>query len=380
MPCLTADRRSVRSFDVSIIGIVGLPGRYGGFETLADQLTQRLGRYLRLQVFCTSKERVSAAKNEYCYAHLNYVNWDANGWQSILYDFISLWRAAPISRNLLVLGVSGCLLLPIIRLLWSSTRIITNIDGLEWKRRKWGALARFVLRISEWSAVRFSHEVIADNYVIQEYVRLSYGCDAKLIFYGGDHVLAEKNTSPPQTRFSFGEYYLGVCRIEPENNVREILQAFSRTPNRPLVFVGNWSLSKFSRELRAEFSRYSNIELKDPIYDSAILASLRYGSRAYVHGHSAGGTNPSLVEAMFIGMAVLAYDVSYNRYTTGDAAVYWSDIDELVYLLNTLDDTSLLRNAQSMASMAAEHYTWARITDHYSALFLIPERFEETNV
>ncbi len=360
-------------YALSIIGIVGLPGRYGGFETLADQLTQRFDRQSGLQVFCTSRNSTGALKETYLGARLNYINWDANGWQSIPYDCVSLWRAAPFSQNLLVLGVSGCLLLPVIRLLWPHTRIVTNIDGLEWKRRKWGRLARWFLRISEWSAVHFSHEIIADNLGIQEHVLKTYGREAKLIAYGGDHALVEENGGTPSTKFINGSYYLGLCRIEPENNVEEILYAFANASHHKLVFVGNWDLSAYSRGLRQKYGTYPNIELKDPIYDSVDLARLRLCARGYVHGHSAGGTNPSLVEAMSLGVAVLAYDVSYNRHTTEGAAAYWSNSVELTYLLNTIGETSLSRNAQAMAHIAALRYTWDHVAKQYWSVLGLSE-------
>lgn len=361
-------RNSDSKFDVSIVGIVGLPGRYGGFETLADQLVQRFGKHYRMQVFCTQRAQMSICNAEYLGAKLSYVNWDANGWQSIPYDFVSLLRAAPRSRNILVLGVSGCLLLPIIRICWPRTRIITNIDGLEWKRRKWGHLARLVLRVSEWFAVRYSHEVIADNYAIQQHVRDAYGCESSLIAYGGDHAAIEIKSNLLLSKFPVKKYYISVCRIEPENNVREILQAFAEATDKNLVFIGNWGISKYSSELRSEFGSYPNIELKDPIYDIGVLANLRHGAIAYVHGHSAGGTNPSLVEAMSIGMAVLAYDVSYNRHTTDNSAAYWSDSKQLVGLLNAVVNNTLLQNAQTMACIAAKHYTWDRVAHQYKTL------------
>jgi glycosyltransferase involved in cell wall biosynthesis len=294
------------------------------------------------------------------------VNWDANGWQSILYDVISLWRSAPVSRTVLVLGVSGCLALPLVRLRAPRARIVTNIDGLEWKRRKWGPLARLVLRLSEWSAVRFSDVVIADNPSIQNHVRSTYGKDAALIYYGGDHTsssVLESATS--QTRFRAGDYFLTICRIEPENNIREILLAFAAIPCRELVVVGNWSISEYSINLRNEFGTIPNIELKDPIYDGSHLQRLRLGAKAYVHGHSAGGTNPSLVEAMTSGLAVLAFDVDYNRYTTDNGAVYWASSSALSALIEATDKTRLSENAKHMTAIATCRYRWQTIIEQY---------------
>lgn len=362
----TESGQGVDSFDLAIVGTVGVPGRYGGFETLADQLTQRLHEDLRVLVCCTSTGRTIPLPANYLGATLRYFRWEANGWQSIPYDFVSLWYAAPRSRAVLVLGVSGCLLLPLIRLRAPRTRIVTNIDGLEWKRRKWGRLARLVLRLSEWSAVRFSDAVVADNPAIQEHVRRSYGRPSRLIYYGGDHMQRSgKAGAAVSLRFERGTYVLGVCRIEPENNVREILLAFQAAPQCRLVMVGNWTISPYAQGLRHDFGALANIELLDPIYEEQRLDDLRRGARAYVHGHSAGGTNPSLVEAMTAGMPVLAFDVDYNRHTTDGQALYWTGPEALTRLIESARPAELAANAAAMTEIAARRYRWATVSRQY---------------
>lgn len=359
-------------YDLSIVGTVGLPAGYGGFETLAEQLTARLASRYRMQVFCTSKGR-SDLRPHHLGADLDYVELDANGWQSIPYDFVSLWRAARRSKTILILGVSGCLLLPLVRLRARSTRIVTNIDGLEWKRRKWGLAARTVLRLSERFAVWFSHAVIADNQGIRRHVLRSYGRESALIAYGGDaHTPAETAPAASDTRFARGTYFLAVCRIEPENNVAEVLEGFASIPSQRLVIVGNWNVSPYARALRSQYCERSSIELLDPIYDRDRLDALRLGARACVHGHSAGGTNPSLVEAMSVGMAVLAFDVDYNRFTTAQRAAYWSDSASLAHLVTTLTDEQLAANACAMREYAHRNYTWHKIASEYEAV-LFPD-------
>lgn len=358
-------------YDLSIIGTVGLPASYGGFESLAEQLARRLSVQWRVQVFCSGKKYPAGIPRpaQSDGADLAYVEWDANGWQSMLYDFISLWRSARQSRSLLVLGVSGCLLLPLIRLLWPQTRIITNVDGLEWKRRKWGRLARTILRISEWAAVRFSHAVVADNQGIREHIAGTYDCDSHLIAYGGDQAITSLIDLPSgDTCYERWSYYLMICRIEPENHIKEILQCFASTPQERIVVVGNWASSKYALDLRISFSNAPNIELKDPIYDQARLRLLRQGAKACVHGHSAGGTNPSLVEAMFAGMAVLAFDVDYNRHTTKNQAAYWQHADELLSCLRESTPQVLQQNAAAMARIARTSYTWAGVTAQYASV------------
>jgi len=365
-------------YDLSIIGTVGIPANYGGFETLAEQLTRKLAKKYTIQVFCSGKRYADGQdRPKRCDgADLRYVEWDANGWQSIPYDFVSLWRAARQTRTLLVLGVSGCLLLPIVRLLWPRTRIVTNVDGLEWRRQKWGRLARSVLRISEWAAVRFSHAVIADNQGIREHISLNYGKDSHLIAYGGDQGSEAaddriEEVLPCDTRFTSHSYYLSICRIEPENNIADILEAFARSPDQSIVMVGNWQNSVYARNLLDHFGQLPNIELKDAIYDQARLRRLRASAKAYIHGHSAGGTNPSLVEAMHCGLAVLAYDIDYNRHTTHNQAIYWSNAQGLVECLQNIKPDSLVEIATQMRKIAHQQYTWLIVTNQYvRVLFL----------
>lgn len=184
---------------VAIIGIQGVPARYGGFEQLVENLIGDTG--VDYTVYCSSRD-VPGRDVEYKGARLRYVGWHANGAESVLYDVCCMLRSLRGYDVLLVLGVSGCLLLPVVRLLCRS-RIVVNIDGIEHRRDKWGRVARAVLRWSEAMAVRFADVVIADNRGIQEYVREEYGREAVLVAYGGDHALIGGEVSD-------GEWYEGL--------------------------------------------------------------------------------------------------------------------------------------------------------------------------
>jgi hypothetical protein len=176
--------------NISIIGTVGIPARYGGFETLAENLVKSKTEGMKYTVFCSAKAYQEKPKN-YLGAKLRYVNLNANGISSIPYDLICMLLSLR-SDVMLILGVSGSLFLPIIRLLYKG-KIITNIDGIEWKRDKWGKMARFILHISEKFAVMFSDVVIGDNQGIIEYIKEMYKREAILIEYGGDHVTRNVN-------------------------------------------------------------------------------------------------------------------------------------------------------------------------------------------
>lgn len=171
---------------VSIIGTSGIPAQYGGFETLAENLVKNKADDIEYKVFCSAKLYKKNRKKDYYGTKLCYINLSANGMTSILYDLICMLLSLS-SDVMLILGVSGSLFLPLIRLLYRG-RIIINIDGIEWKREKWGLLARFFLRFSEKYAVMYSDIVIADNQGIVDYIIKMYRREAILIEYGADNV------------------------------------------------------------------------------------------------------------------------------------------------------------------------------------------------
>ena len=355
---------------VSIVGTVGLPPIYGGFETLADNLSARHESkwvdFFDLSVYCSSFS-YREKENKFRSTQLRYVACKANGIYSVIYDTISMLDAVLKKDNvILVLGVSGCLFLPLVRF-FSNAKIVVNIDGLEWRREKWGWFARAFLKLSEKIAVKFSDVVISDNQAVADYVENNYSIRSENVAYGGDHVNSASTVSAP---FVLPErYFFTVCRIEPENNISLILGAFAKSPQANLVIVGNWKSSEYGRALRADFSKFKNICICDPIYNIDILQCLRRGSIGYVHGHSAGGTNPSLVEAMSTGLSVFAFDCDFNRYTTDGESFFFKNSADLMFLLKNVDDSDLLRCSQKMFEIANVRYRWDLIADKYFSLF-----------
>jgi len=358
----------------AMIGTVGVPGRYGGFETLAENLAHyhadhsepgtELGE---LTIYCSAPSYPEHPAR-YHNANLRYSRFKANGMQSIIYDSITALDAVRRGHQvLLVLGVSGAIVLPVIRLIAPRCQIVTNIDGIEWKREKWQGLAKRFLRWSEKLAVRWSHVVVADNHAIAEHVHDSYGAEAEIIAYGGDHAVAPVSSSYDADLLSRvpASYTLGLCRIEPENNVAMILDAFAGT-DASLVFVGNWDNSDFGRELKDRHGKQPNIHLLDPVYNPATLQALRQKANVYVHGHSAGGTNPSLVEMMHFGIPVYAFDCAFNRYTTHNLATYFSSADALARHITALTDVT--GNGDRMREIAQAEYTWDIICGRYFEL------------
>lgn len=338
---------------IAIIGTVGLPACYGGFETLVENLVSEDSKQ-DITVYCSSKSYDKKVKTYKC-AKLTYIPFKANGAQSVIYDITSLMHALFTRPNVvLILGVSGCIFLPFFRL-FSKSKVITNIDGLEWRRAKWGKWAKRFLKYSEALAVKHSDIVIADNQGIADYVSEEYNIKSAVIAYGGDHAVGVDMVA------SDDDFALALCRIEPENNVEMILEAFSKT-NKPLKFIGNWNNSEFGLRMKAHYSKFKNIDIVSPIYDIEQLSALRASCSFYVHGHSAGGTNPSLVEMMHFGKTIFCFDCNYNRASTEELANFFSTANELS---NIIDSESNIDNGESMLEIAERRYTWSIVRTQY---------------
>lgn len=362
---------------LAILGTVGVPSNYGGFETLVENLLDILPSFFEVSVYCESKSYPEKLDN-YKGAKLIYINIEANGFQSILYDAISLVKSFRNQDYILLLGVSGTFILPIIKP-FMRAKLVTHIDGLEWKRDKWGWLTKKFLKFSETLAIKFSDRVIADNKYIQEYISHEYGKESVFIPYGSDHV-KKVDFKGFKKKFSFlgKPYFFTVCRIEPENNIELQLKAFKLSNvTMPYVVVGNWNANDYGIRLYKEYSSVDNIILCNPIYDPEELNAIRSNSMYYLHGHSAGGTNPSLVEAMYLGLPVIAYGVNYNRETTFGQAIYYMSQDELLEILNSLEKIERENISKNLQKLAKENYSWLGVSKKYVSLF---NNLDEKNV
>lgn len=365
---------------VAIIGTVGLPAKYGGFETLTAHLVEELSGQYDFTVYCSSKKYSEEERlDSWSGAKLKYLPLDANGIQSIPYDTWSVFHALFRSDVLLILGVAGAWLLPFVKL-FTRKKIIISIDGIEWKRDKWSLPAKLYLWWAEKLAVKFSHIDISDNESIQDYTSLRYKTISRVIEYGADHTKVNLDpTSENIEKYPFlsQEYAVKVCRIEPENHVHTILKVFSELPDRQLVLVGNWKNSQFGMDMKQQYSNFENIHLLDPIYDQEMIDLIRGNASLYIHGHSAGGTNPSLVEAMFLGLPIISNGVSYNRTTTEHKAFYFSNEGDLKNILTEIKKEDLQNCAIQMKKIAERRYTWKKIAKKYSQL--IEETFTSKN-
>lgn len=355
---------------VAIIGTVGVPANYGGFETLVEQLVRHNhNEDLQYAVYC-SKKSYNDERWVYHGAKTEYIGLNANGMQSIPYDIVSLVKASRRSDVILVLGVSGCAFLPVFRM-FSKKKLIINIDGLEHRRDKWNKWVRRFLKFSEKQAVKYGDIIVTDNKGITDYVMEEYSKPSELIAYGGDHVLTEVDDALTEKVLKdYGiekdSYGLAICRIEPENNVHLILEAFEKAQKK-LVFIGNWQKSEYGRALAEKYKDSEYVKITPAVYDLNVLNVIRSNCSVYLHGHSAGGTNPSLVEAMFFAKPLIAFDCVYNRESTENKAAYFKNVEELVAILDA--PAELYANGSDMLGIAQRRYTWQTIARQYETLY-----------
>jgi len=352
---------------LGIIGTVGVPARYGGFETLTEHLIPNIKHRFDMTIYCSGKVyKKEERRKEWKGAKLHYLPLEANGIQSILYDLWSILHAIRSQDVLLILGVSGCLFLPFLKL-FTKKKVIVNIDGLEWRRPKWNRYTKKFLLLSEKIACKYADEIVTDNRILKEYVNIRYGIEGNLIEYGADHVYPVKIQVAGIEKYDFldAEYAFKVARIEPENNLHLILEAFAKLPYINLVIVGNWNNSKYGKDMRAQYGNLRNMFLLDPIYESQELNLLRSNASVYIHGHSAGGTNPSLVEAMYLGLPTISFDVIYNRVTTNNQGLFFSDVNTLKEHLLLMPYRNMGEMAQGLKAFAEKKYTWNVVAQKY---------------
>lgn len=355
---------------IGIVGTSGLPHQYGGFEQLANRLTIHLNHAFDFIVYTPMDNKTKDIKKVNG-AMLKFIPFKSNGIQSIPFDICSMVHALFFCDIIFVCGVSGCLFFPFIKVLGKP--IILNPDGNEWKRDKWSSLAKLFLKWSEKVGIKFSDLIVSDNAVIKDYIKSERKKDSVLIQYGGDHVIKTVLRKETKEKYNIKDnnYAFKVCRVEPENNIHLILEAFTNTPEMDILIVGNWNYSNYGKSLRLEFSSYRNIKLLDPIYDQLLLDELRSNCGIYIHGHSVGGTNPSLVEAMCLGCFIVAFDVSYNIVTTDNKALYFKDSNDLTVILRKYlaDEIDIQKHKQDILKAGETLYRWKDISEKYASVF-----------
>ncbi|ALN74860.1 DUF1972 domain-containing protein [Aureimonas sp. AU20] len=312
-----------------ILGTRGVPAAHGGFETFAEQLSLFLvARGWRVVVYCqhdVSEVTEGLRTDIWRGVELVHIQIASTGPKSTLeFDWKSVRHAGAEEGLCLVLGYNSGLFLPYLRL--RGKTVLTNMDGMEWRRAKWGPAIKAWFWVNEWIAAWSSHRLIADHPAIADHLATRRPRrHIATIAYGANEVPPQPEGPVRDLALVPGTYLVSIARIEPDNNIHTIVEAFSRRRRgAKLVVLGTLQrgLAYHDRLLKAASDE---VVFPGAIYDGAVVAALRYHARAYVHGHTVGGTNPSLVESLAAGNACIAHDNVFNRWTAGEAATYFSD-------------------------------------------------------
>ena len=358
--------------NIAILGSRGIPAEFGGFETFAEQIAVRLvDKGFKVTVFC--EDSIAYSGFDYKGVRLIYVKTPhVTGLRSVWFDVVSILRTLRGYDVVYMLGYHAAFafFLP-----WLfRTNFWVNMDGLEWKRDKWSMLAKRYLSIMEWVAARLAHRLVADAQGIADYLQQACGVSHKTVMipYGAYPVESSPcDVSVREMGYFPGQYYLVVCRLEPENHVLEIIQGFVASGlDGPLVIVGdNESGTDYVRELKDAAS--SKVNFIGTVFDQERLTALRYYSHAYLHGHSVGGTNPSLLEAMACSNYVIAHDNVFNREVTGGHALFFSTSEDVRECLSLRDrDGSTEQYRSAVFERIRKQYSWEKIVDRYEAEFI----------
>lgn len=357
---------------IAIIGTDGIPARYGGFETFVEQVVPHMieaGHEVMVVGSAIGRPAVDDMHRE----GLQVVNLPmrANGASSVVFDVWSFARVACWADAVLMLGVSAGLFVPIFRRLVRRARLVVNVDGLESSRYKWAGVRGRFLALSEAVAVRSATRLVADNAGIADLLLDRFKRESAVIAYGSDHVLPSPEDdicAPVLSRFGLeaGAYALTVARIEPENHISLMIEAMLASPLHRYVIVGNFSHGGYGRALRDRYATEPRVCMIESVYDPHVLACLRSRCTIYLHGHSVGGTNPSLVEMLPYARPIAAWRCCFNSSTLRGTGAYFASCEELTALLSATSFSSYTPSGSVRDDPA---YDWANIAADYLRLF-----------
>jgi glycosyltransferase involved in cell wall biosynthesis len=345
---------------VSIIGTVGIPSKYGGFETLAEQLSFGIKDEYNVIVACSKHHYKNDEDLAYNGVQRIFIPLNPNGLSSIFYDLISIFKLVSKSDYLLILGSSSAFAIPFIHFFWRKIMVIFHPDGLEWERPKWNRFAKLYLKFSSKIGTKYADKIIIDNTSLLSYHK-KYIPKIVQISYGGNQYTFDKHSNKKN-------YWLTIARSEPENNLIEIARFFLENETENWIIVTNISNSKYGKFIEKNLINKNNICLIDSIYDNKTISTLLNECKGYIHGHSTGGTNPTLVAAMWAKIPVVCHDNPFNRSTTNNLAAYFTDsinLRSIILSKNKIDSI----NISAMYNFAKEEYSWEKIIFQYRSLF-----------
>jgi glycosyltransferase involved in cell wall biosynthesis len=363
---------------IAMLGTRGVPARYGGFETCVEEVGRRLARRgHEVVVYCrTTRDESRTAPSSYLGMELVHLPAPRKkSLETLAHTGLSVAHLARHRTDVaLMFNAANAPFLPVLRA--RGIPVATHVDGLEWRRAKWGPAGQNYYRRAEALAVRWSDALIADAIGIQDYYRAEFHAEADLISYGApilsdpmSHRLAELDLEP-------GGSHLVVSRFEPENHVDVIVDGYARSgANLPLVVVGS---APYADDYTARVHSFGNARTHflGGVWDQELLDALYANARSYLHGHSVGGTNPSLLRAIGAATATTAFDVDFNREVLGGSGLYFGnaeDVAKLVLEVEQHPEATDRRAAQALTR--ARRYDWDDVAERYEELCCaLPER------
>jgi glycosyltransferase involved in cell wall biosynthesis len=364
-------KKSVRH--LRILGTRGVPAQHGGFETFAQECALYMQkRGWKVTVYCQAAGDGPITEDTWHAIRRITIPVKQSGpLSTMIFDWRAIRHAGEEEGLVLCLGYNTALFNARLRL--KGIPIIINMDGIEWKRNKWSKPAKIWLYLNEQAGLHLSDHLIADNPGIAEHLQGRFHRPPlTTIPYGAPFL--ENLPSGPLLQFGLieNDYLLLIARPEPENSILEIVQAFTARPrNHRLVILGNYS-KNHAYQNRILDAANDHVLFCGAIYDQEIVAALRYHCLFYVHGHTVGGTNPSLVEAMGAGNAILAHGNKFNRWVTGpEAAQFFQNEAECLARMDNLlaSPATIAHMKKASRKRFLEAFTWEKVLQAYETCF-----------
>lgn len=355
---------------IAILGTRGVPASYGGFETFAEEFGSRLAERGH-QVTVYGRDR-SVPRDCHEYRGMRIVRLPAprsKYLETVVHTLFSAFHLLP--RRCDIVYICNSANVPAAALLrLSGRRVVINVNGLEWRRAKWGPLGRAYYRTCAWLAARLPVEIVTDAHVIGDHYRRAYGRATTYFPYGTELVDIGDDGTLRRLGVDRRGYVLYVSRLEPENNAHVVIDAYRNVrSDLPLLIVGDapYAAAYIDRLKAAADPR---VVFPGAIYGHGYHV-LRSNALAYVQATEVGGTHPALVEAMGAGNAIVANDVPEHREVLADAGSYYRGAGELTTVLQRiLDEPEVAADLRRRAkSRALREYSWDAVTDAYEGWF-----------
>ena len=357
---------------IAMIGTRGVPAAYGGFETAVEEIGRRLvDRGHAVTVYC----RKTGGEHPDEFLGMKLVQLPAvrsKTLETLSHTALSVAHAATTARHdaAFVFNAANAPFVPLLRLRGIPTAV--HVDGLEWQRGKWGPAGKRYYRFAESAAVRFADALIADAQGIADYYRQEFDVPTELLTYG---TMVQQNPAASrlaELRLGPGKYHVVVARFEPENHVDVIVDGYTRSSARlPLVVIGSAPYgAEYTDRISHTAASDDRIRMLGGIWDQELLDQLYANALTYVHGHSVGGTNPSLLRAMGAGTAVLAYDVVFNREVLGADGRFFRTVAEVGALIDAAESAAdeHIAAGSRLRERAASNYNWDDVSLGYELL------------